>query len=103
MGAKTNVESLACPTFQAARLTWGAQGAMALRLMKLANGGTAAQSKANGMSTEKVAASAEAQPVAVTAVPTTAVLNGCNGAPTGKNVSNTSKNKVRANKGRPSR
>jgi hypothetical protein len=42
-------------TFQAARLTWEAQGAMALRLMKLADGGTAAQSKANGMSAEKVA------------------------------------------------
>jgi hypothetical protein len=90
-------------TFQAARLTWEAQGAMALRLMKLADGGTAAQSKANGMSAEKVAAPAEAQAVAAPAVAATTVRKGRNGAPTGKKVSNTPKKKVRANERRPSR
>jgi hypothetical protein len=78
-------------TFQAARLTWEAQGAMALRLMKLAGGG------ANGMSAEKVRAPAEAQPVA-----TTSMQKCRNGAPTGKKVSNTSKKKVRAKERRPS-
>jgi hypothetical protein len=95
-------------TFQAARLTWEAQGAMALRLMRLADEGTAAQSKANGMSAEKVAAPAEAQAVAATTVAATAVApttvrKGRNGAPTGKKISNTSKKKVRANERWPSR
>jgi hypothetical protein len=89
-------------TFQAARLTWEVQGAMALGLMKLADGGTGAQSKANGMSAEKVAAPAEAQAVAATAVAAATVRKGRNGAPTGKKVSNTSK-RVRANEQRPSR
>jgi hypothetical protein len=88
-------------TFQAARLTWEAQGAMALRFMKLADGGTGAQSKTNGMSAEKVAAPTEAQAVAAAAVAATTVQERCNGAPTGKNVSNTSRKKVRANKRRP--
>jgi hypothetical protein len=69
-------------TFQAARLTWEAQGAMALRLMKLAGGGTPAQSEANGMGAEMVRAPAEAQPVAATAM-----QKGRNGAPTGKKMS----------------
>jgi hypothetical protein len=95
-------------TFQAARLTWEAQGAMALRLMRLADGGTAAQSKANGMGAEKVAAPAEAQAVAAAAVAApaaaaTTVRKGRNGPPTGKKVSNTSRKKVRANERRPSR
>jgi hypothetical protein len=68
--------------------------------MRLADGGTAAQSKANGMSAEKVAAPAEAQAVAAAA---TTVRKGRNGAPTGKKVSNTSRKKVRANERRPSR
>jgi hypothetical protein len=94
-------------TFQAARLTWEAQGAMALRLMTLADGGSAALSKANGMSAEKVAAPVEAQAVAAAAIAATTVRKGRNGAPTGSKVSNTSKNtskkKVRANERRPSR
>jgi hypothetical protein len=91
-------------TFQAARMTWDAQSAMALRLMKLADGGTVAQSKANGMSAEKVAAPAEAQAVAAAAIVATKVLRkGRNGAPIGKKVSNASKKKVRANERRPSR
>jgi hypothetical protein len=84
-------------TFQAARLTWEAQGAMALRLMKLAGGGTPTQSEAIGMSAEKVRAPAEAQPVAATSM-----RKGRNGAPTGKKVSNTSKKKVRAKERKPS-
>src|SRR4051794_2502919 len=78
-------------TFQAARLTWEAQGAMALRLMKLAGGGAPTRAEANGMSAEKVRAPAETQPVAATSM-----RKGRNGAPTGKKVSNTSKEKVRA-------
>jgi hypothetical protein len=69
--------------------------------MKLADGGTGAQSKTNGMRAEKVAAPTEAQAVAPAAVAATTVQEGRNGAPTGKNVSNTSKKKVRANKRRP--
>jgi hypothetical protein len=88
-------------TFQAARLTWEAQGAMALQLMKLADGGTGAQFEANGMSAERVRAPAEAQSVAATAVAATTVRKGRNDAFTGKRVSNTSKKKVRANKRRP--
>jgi hypothetical protein len=84
-------------TFQAARLTWEAQGAIALRLIELADGGGAAQSKA--MSAERVATSAEAQPVAATtAVATTAVPKDRNGASAGEKVSNTPKKKVRATK-----
>jgi hypothetical protein len=89
-------------TFQAARLTWEAQGAMALQLMKLADGGSAAQS--NARSAERVATSAEAQPVAaITTITTTAVPKDRNGASAGKKVSNTLKKKVRTNKRRPSR
>jgi hypothetical protein len=77
-------------TFQAARLTWEAQGAIAFRLTELADGGAAAQSKA--MSAERVATSAEAQPVAATtAVATTAVPKDRNGASAGKKVSNAPK------------
>jgi hypothetical protein len=82
-------------TFQAARLTWEAQGVMALRLMKLAGGNAAAQSEANGMSAEKVAALADAQPVAAPAL-----RAGRNGARTGNKVP---KKKVRANKRKLSR
>ena len=84
-------------TFQAVRLTCEAQGTMALRLMKLAGGGTPAQSEANDMSAEKVRAPAEAQPVAATSM-----RKGRNGALTGKQVSNTSKKKVRAKERKPS-
>ena len=47
-------------SFQAARLGWEAQNVMALRLMRLAGGGTAGQSEAHLMVTEKVAALTEA-------------------------------------------
>jgi hypothetical protein len=83
-------------TFQAARLTWETQGEMALRLMKLAGAGTAAQADANGMSAEaeKVAALVEAQPVAATAV-REGHKRGRTGHRTGNKVPKT---KVRANK-----
>ena len=55
-------------TFQATQLTWEAQGVMVLRLMKLAGGGSAAQSEAGIMITEKVAALSKAHAVAITAV-----------------------------------
>ena len=45
----------------AARLGWEAQAVIALRLMRLANGGTRAQTEAQRMMTEKIAALAEAQ------------------------------------------
>jgi len=82
-------------TFQAARLTWEAQGVMALRMMKLAGGGCAAQSEASVMIPEKGATFSEAQVVA-----NSAVLGGSNGARTAKNVLNVYKNKVRSNKRR---
>ena len=66
-------------TFQAARLTWEAQSVMALRLMKLSGGGSAAHSEASAMFTEKVAALSEALVVA-----TTATLGGSNSAHTAK-------------------
>ena len=49
---------------QAARLSLEAQGVMALRLMRIAAGGSGAQSEAQRMVTEKVEAFAEAQAAA---------------------------------------
>ncbi len=85
-------------TFHAARLTWDAQGVMALRLMKLAGGGPAAQSEAGAMISEKVAAFFEAQAVAATAV-----LGGSSGARSATMVLNVYGRKVRANKRRLSK
>jgi hypothetical protein len=82
-------------TIQVARLSWGAQGVIALRMMKLASGGCAAQSEASGMVSEKVAARSEAQVVAATAV-----LGGSNAARTTRKILNVYKKKVRANKRR---
>jgi hypothetical protein len=85
-------------TFQATRLTLEAQSMMALRLMKLAGGGAAAQSEANGIGAEKVTALPE-----VPAVAAAAVREGSNGAPTGKKVLNSFKTKIRAKKRKLSR
>ena len=85
-------------TFQAARLTWEAQGVMALRLIKLARGGTAAQSEASAMITEKVTAFSEAQAVAALAV-----LTGSSGARSATMVLNVYGRKVRANRRRLSK
>jgi hypothetical protein len=85
-------------TFQAARLTWEAQSVMALRLMKLSGGGSAAHSEARAMFTEKVAALSEALAVA-----TSATLGGSNGARTAKRVLNVYRSRVRSNQRRLSR
>lgn len=82
-------------TFQAAQLTWDAQWVMGLRLMKLARGGTAAQSEASGMISEKLAAFSEAQAIAGRAV-----LSGSCGARTATMVLNVYGRKVRANQRR---
>ena len=82
-------------TFQAARLTWEAQSVMALRLMKLSAGGSAARSEASAMVTEKVAALSEALAVA-----TTATLGGVNGAHAAKRVLAVYQSRVRSNKRR---
>ena len=52
-------------SFQAARLGWDAQNVMALRFIRLAEGGASGQSEAYLMVTEKVAALAEATAVAI--------------------------------------
>jgi hypothetical protein len=85
-------------TLQAARLTWEAQGVMALRMLKLARGGRAAQSEARVMITEKAVAFSKAQAVA-----TAAVLGGSNGTRTAKKVLNIYNNKVRSNRRRLSK
>jgi hypothetical protein len=82
-------------TFRTARLIWEAQGVMALRLIKLARGGSAAQSEASGMIGEKLAAFLDAQAVAATAV-----LGGSSGARTATRVLNVYRRKVPANRRR---
>jgi len=85
-------------TMQAAWLSWEAQSVIALRLMRLAGGGRAAQSEATGMISEKVAAFSEAHMVAATAA-----LGGGNAARTTKKILTIYKKKVRANKQRLSK
>jgi hypothetical protein len=51
---------------QAAMLGWEAQQVMALRMMRLAAGGTRGRAEAQRMMTEKLAAFVEAQAAAVT-------------------------------------
>jgi hypothetical protein len=82
-------------TYQAASLAWEAQGVMALRLMKLAGGGAAARSEAQGMIAEKVAAFAQAHAVA-----SAAVLAGSIGPRTARRLLTVYKSKVRRNKRR---
>jgi hypothetical protein len=53
---------------QAAWLTWEAQTLVALRLMRLAQGGALAQTEAQRMVTEKVAAMTEAQGIVAAAI-----------------------------------
>lgn len=57
-------------SLQGARLAWEAQNVIALRLMRLAQGGSRGQSEAQRMVTEKVAALVEAQASAATAAMT---------------------------------
>jgi hypothetical protein len=80
---------------QAAQLTWEAQVVIALRLMRLASGGAAAQYEASGMITEKVAALSAAHPIA-----TTSLLGDGNGIHAMEEVLNNYRTKVRANKRR---
>jgi len=53
---------------QAARICWDAQAVMLLRSMRIAKGGAIAEAETQRMITEKVAALAEAQLAATTAV-----------------------------------
>jgi hypothetical protein len=85
-------------SFQAARLGWEAQNVMALRLMRLAGGGTAGQSEAHLMVTEKVAALTEAHTVA-----TTVAIMGGNAPAVAKKVMGVYKKRVRGNKRRLSK
>jgi hypothetical protein len=79
-------------TFQAARLTWEAQG-VALLMMRLTGGERANQSEAAVMISEKVTAPAEPRVVA-----TPAGLGGSNGARTRKRTLNVQNNRERSNK-----
>jgi len=85
-------------SFQTARLTWEAQGVIALRMMRLAAPGPRGQNESRRMVTEKVAALAEAQTAAVA----TALTGG--GAPrAAKKALAVYKKRVRANRRRLSR
>jgi hypothetical protein len=81
-------------SFQAARFGWEMQSMIALRLMRLAGGGVSAQSEARRIGTEKMAALAEAQTVAI---------KGGNGPEVAKKVLNVYKKRVRGKKRRLSR
>jgi len=81
-------------SFQAARLGWDAQNVMALRFIRLADGGASGQSEAYLMVTEKVAALAEATAVAI---------KGGKGNEVAKMVLNVYQKRVRRNKRRLSR
>jgi hypothetical protein len=85
-------------SYQAAWLAWEAQGVMALRLMKLAGGGAAARSEAQGMIAEKVAALSEAHAVAAAAL-----FAGSVGPRTARRMLTVYKRKVRTNKRRLAR
>lgn len=80
---------------QAARLGWEAQGVMALRLMRLAQGGPRGQAEAQRMVTEKVAALTEAQ-AAVTA----AAVMGSDSRRVAKKVLGVYHKRVRSNRRR---
>jgi hypothetical protein len=81
-------------SFQAVRLGWDAQNVMALRFIRLADGGASSQSEAYLMVTEKVAALAEATAVAI---------KGGKGNEVAKMVLNVYQKRVRRNKHRLSR
>jgi hypothetical protein len=55
-------------SFKAAQLGWEAQNVIALRLLRLAAGGTQGQAEASRMMVEKIASVAEAQATAAAAV-----------------------------------
>jgi hypothetical protein len=82
-------------SLQTARLCWEAQSVVALRLMRLAAQGSGSQTEARRMVTEKVAALAEAQTAAATAV-----IKGGKSHRVAKKVLGVYKKRVRANRRR---
>jgi hypothetical protein len=80
---------------QAALLGWEAQGVIALRLMRMAQGGALSRSEANRMMTEKVAALAEAQTSA-----TAAAIMGGDSHRVAKKVMGVYRKRVRRNRRR---
>jgi hypothetical protein len=84
-------------SFQAARLGWEAQSVIALRFMRL-KGGSAGQSEARRMVTEKLSALAEAQTAAAIVA-----IKGGNGHAVAKKVLNVYEKRVRGNKRRLSK
>jgi hypothetical protein len=84
-------------SYNAARLGWGAQNVIAIRLMRLAVG-RIGPTEAGRMITEKIAAAAEAQAVA-----TAFVLEGGNGHTAAQKIINIYKKRVSANRRRLSR
>jgi hypothetical protein len=85
-------------SFQAARFGLEMQSIMALRLMRLMDGGASARSEARRDVSEKRAALAEAQTAA-----TTISINNGNNPKVGKTVSSVYKKRGRANKRRLSK
>ena len=82
-------------SMQTARLGWEAQSVIALRLMRIAAQRPGSQSEGRRMVTEKVAALAEAQSAAATAV-----IKGGDSHRVAKKVLSVYKKRVRANKRR---
>jgi hypothetical protein len=83
---------------QAARLSWEAQGVMALRVMRMATQPARSQTEARRMVTEKVAALGEAQAAAVAGV-----IKGGKSHRVAKKVLGVYGKRVRANKRRLTR
>lgn len=84
--------------FQAAQLAWEAQGVIALRLMRLAQGGARGQAEAQRMVTEKAATMVEAQGAAASAA-----LMGGNSARVAKKAVSVYRKRVRSNRRRLSK
>ena len=82
-------------SLQATRLGWEAQSVIALRMMRLATQSAGSQTEARRMVTEKVAALAEAQTAAATAV-----IKGGKSHRVAKKVLGVYKKRVRANRRR---
>jgi len=82
-------------TFKTMQLGWDAQNVVALRMVRMASGGTRAQAELNRMVAEKVAAAAEAHLAAAAAV-----MTGNKDHVTAGKVLRVFKKRVRANKRR---
>ncbi|HUZ33111.1 MAG TPA: hypothetical protein VMV19_13565 [Xanthobacteraceae bacterium] len=85
-------------TFRTMRLGWDAQNVVALRMLRMASGGPRARAELNRMVAEKVAAGAEADLAA-----TTAVIAGSEDHVVAGKVLRVFKKRVRANKRRLTR